>query len=119
MARLKQTPAFLGTRNGICTYTRFGNFYIRTKSSLNGERVKTAPEFKKTMEYASLLASGSKIASIVYRGVVDKSIKKYRQITGEAMKMLKDGMEKNEILNRLLLLYGSGVEHPSPEQQKK
>ena len=48
MARLKEVPPHLGTFDGVCVYTRWGNYYIRTKSTLSGKRVKTAPEFKRT-----------------------------------------------------------------------
>jgi hypothetical protein len=102
MARLKDKPEFLGTRDGICVYTRWGNYYVRTKSSLSGQRVKTAPEFKKTRENASFLAKASKIASRIYKGLPGKNFQKYRELTGQAMKMLKTGMNEREVINRLL-----------------
>ena len=101
MARLKEAPDLLGTHDGICVYTRWGKYYVRSKSSLSGRRVKSAPEFKKTMEYASLLAKASKIASGVYKTLPQKNFQKYRELTGQAMKMLRSGMEQEQIMKRL------------------
>ena len=77
---------------------------MRTKSTLSGERVKNAPEFHQTMIYAGLLGRASKIGSQVYKSLPEKSRKAdlYKTITGKAMKMLKNGMEENDIIDFLL-----------------
>jgi hypothetical protein len=105
MARLHSIPPFLGTIDGICVYTRWGKYYMRTKSSLSGERVKKAPEFKKTMENASLLSRASKIASVVYRQLAEKKFSLYRMLTGQAMKMLKAGRDEENVRQDLMGKY--------------
>ena len=103
MARLFKPPPFLGTRDGICVYKMRDDFYIRSKSSLTGERVKTAPEFEKTRAYANLLTKASKIASRFYGTLSAKQKRKlsYNMITGRVMKMLKNGLNESEILAEL------------------
>ena len=105
MARLTSIPAFLGTRDGLCIYTRWGNYYIRTRSTLSSERVRNAPEFRKTMENASFMSRASKIASAVYRELADKNFNLYRTLTGQAMKMLKEGRDEEDVRKDLLEKY--------------
>ena len=47
MARLKENPWFTGTYENIVVYTRWGQYYIRTKSTLSGQRVKKRSCFQK------------------------------------------------------------------------
>jgi len=56
------------------------------------------------MIYAGLLGRASKIGSQVYKSLPEKSRKAdlYKTITGKAMKMLKNGMEENDIIDFLL-----------------
>ncbi len=74
-------------------------YYVRSKSSLTGKRVKTDSRFRTTMVNASLLAEASKIASVVYRLIKDekKNIILYRQMTGREMGGLRQGMDKEQI----------------------
>ncbi len=85
---------------------------MRTRSNLTGERVKTDPAFRKTMQYAGLLSRASKIASIVY-GEVNPDKKQhtlYRKLTGEAMCWLRYQWAEGEIIDFLRQQYGqSGV----------
>jgi hypothetical protein len=92
-----------GTIDNLTFYKLRGNYYVRTKSSLTGERVKTELCFRPLMAYASLLAEASKIASAVYRLLRPKrkKIKFYRQMTGRAMSWLKQGMRKEKIVELL------------------
>ena len=103
MARLFEPPPFLGTRDGVCVYKMWDDFYIRSKSSLTSERVKTAPEFEKTRENAKVLVKASKIASRVYANLSSKQKQKssYKMITGRVMKMLKNGLDESEIVTEL------------------
>lgn len=57
-ARLNENPGFTGTIANIVVYTRWGNHYIRTKSTLTGKRVKKDPVFKNTMAEAGFLGQG-------------------------------------------------------------
>ena len=84
------------------------------KSSLSEKRVKSDPAFKETMRYAELLGRASQIASAVYRGL-PKSKRKhglYRKLTGEAMKLLKDGRTDHEVLEVFNDLYFDLTKEP-------
>ena len=103
MARLNLLPPFTGTRGNICVYKLKEEYYVRAKSSLSGERVKTAPEFQRTRENAAALARASRIASEIYRGLEEKNFQEYRNLTGQALKLLKTGSDENEVKDILTL----------------
>lgn len=65
------------------------------------------PVFRLTREYAKLLGRASKIASAVYWQITGKEKKHalYRELTGKAMRLLKEGKVKEEILQILCELY--------------
>ncbi len=107
MARLTCTPGFIGTFESITVYYMFGKYYIRTRSSLTGKRVKTDPAFYNTMKYADLMAKGSPIASKVYALVPlqHRHNKLCRKITGEAMTWLKYGWTSEDIIEWLTKKY--------------
>jgi len=85
----------------------FERYYIRTRSSLTGKRVKTDPVFYNTMKYADLMAKGSPIASKVYALIPLQNRKKdlCRKITGEAMTWLKYGWATADIIGYLTKKY--------------
>ena len=103
MARLLTPPSSTGTFDGICEYKLWDQFYIRKKSSLTAERVKNAPEFKQTRIFANLLGKASRIGSELYQELSQKQKKKssYRFITGQVMKILKNGLAEDEIVSTL------------------
>ena len=107
MAKLKDIPKWTGTRGDITVYQLFNNFYCRSKSSLDGERVKTDKAFERTMENAGVLAKASKIASTIYRALppAKKEHGNYRIITGAVMKLTKMGCTEEEIVKRQLEIY--------------
>ena len=84
MAKLKGPPPFVGTKFGVTIYRTYGQYYLRTASSLDAKRVKTDPAFRPLMRYAALLACASQIGAEVYRLVPSKKRKHplYRLITG-------------------------------------
>jgi len=94
-----------GTIGDICFYRLHEEHYARTKSSLSGKRVMRDPAFKETMKYAALLACASKIASVIYKRLPqeEKSRKKYQAMTGHAMRLLKDKMNIEVIIEILSL----------------
>jgi hypothetical protein len=106
MARLSQPPSFYGTWNGICVYHMFGKDFIRTASSLTGERVKTDPCFRNTMASASRMAHAARLASAVYSMLPGYKRKHplYRKLTGRAARLLKRGMGEGETVVELLLM---------------
>ena len=85
----------------------FGKYYIRSRSSLTGKRVKTDPAFYNTMKYAELMAKGSPIASKVYALVPLQHRKNNlcRKITGEVMTWLKYGWTAGDIIEYLAKKY--------------
>ena len=108
MAWFKGIPPVTGTIGPVCIYKMYGRYFMRTRSSLTGERVKKDPAFRKTMEYASLLAKASRIASAVYAGLPahQKQHALYRKLTGEAMTWLKYGWEEAAVLQWLQQRWG-------------
>lgn len=97
-------PVFItGTISDICFYKMDGQYYARMKSSLSGKRVKKDPKFRRTMEYATLMAQASKIASGIYRLLPAEERKHalYRKMTGQALRMLKEGLEAGMVKSRL------------------
>ena len=114
-------PPFTGTQYGICIYKRCGQYCVRTKSSLTGERVKKSPEFRRTRQYAGWLGTASRIASAIYRQVpaAIKQFAFFRALTGEAMQLLKAGKSVPEAQK---ILWDNHVnKHPgtTPNQQVK
>jgi len=92
-----------GTIDRICFYKLDGNYYARTKSSLDSKRVKKSKAFRETMRYARLFAKASVIGSTIYRILPKdkRSRKVYQQLTGKAMKMLKDDLSEKEVIKKL------------------
>lgn len=99
----------IGSRRlGRLVFYKMGEeYYVRTKSSLTGKRVKKDPKFQGTMRSAGRLARASKIGSTVYKALPAnfKQFFMYRSFTGEAVKMLKLGMSEEEILQKLMDVY--------------
>ena len=80
---------------------------MRSASSLTGKRVRKDPAFAETRRYAGMMARASKIGSHVYRQISGKrkTHAVYRMLTGEAMGMIKDGVEEHEIVRVLTEVY--------------
>jgi hypothetical protein len=100
MAKQAGTIKISGTIGDICFYRLYEEHYARTKSSLSAKRVKNEPAFKETMKYAALLACASKIASVIYKRLPqeEKSRKKYQAMTGQAMRLVKEKMNIEGII---------------------
>jgi hypothetical protein len=79
----------------MCFYysPHYGLNIWRRRSSLTGERTKTDPAFKGFRQSSSRLKQASPIAASLYKLVHVKQYALYRTLTGEAIKMLKDGIE--------------------------
>jgi hypothetical protein len=79
----------------------------RRGSSLTGERTKKDPAFKGFRQSSSRLKEASPIAASLYK-LVPAQVKQYalyRTLTGEAIKMLKEGMEAADIRETLQRKY--------------
>jgi hypothetical protein len=84
-------------RLGMCLYysPHFDLNIWRRASSLTGERTKKDPAFKGFRQSCSRLKEASPIAASLYKQIPEqvKQYALYRTLTGEAIKMLKEGME--------------------------
>lgn len=107
MARLHKIPPFTGTRDGICIYHMRGSFFVRTASSLTAERVKKDPAFAETRRNSGIMSKASKLSSAVYKKINGKSKSRemYRLLTGNAIRLLQNGVEEQEIARLLSSLY--------------
>ena len=103
MAKQAGTIKISGTIGDICFYRLYEEHYARTKSSLSAKRVKHDPAFKETMKNAALLACASKIASVIYKRLSkeEKSRKKYQAMTGQVMRLIKEKMNIETIIEVL------------------
>ena len=74
-------------------------YFVRRKSQLTAERVKTSKEFTKTMDSAHRLKTASRLAASVYRELPEawKMYDLYRKLTGLATRLQKEGKTVNEI----------------------
>jgi hypothetical protein len=87
----QQNLNLVGRRGNIVYYELRGGYYMRTKSTLKGKRVKTDPAFRKTMENASVFGIASKMSTEIYRQLPPKK-KKNRidlAITSRAIKLIR------------------------------
>ena len=85
----------------------FGQNIWRRGSSLTGERIKKDPAFKGFRQSSSRLKEASPIAASLYK-LVPEQVKQYalyRSLTGEAIRMLKEGMEAAVITETLKKKY--------------
>jgi hypothetical protein len=107
MARQTGMHKITGTIGNLCFYKMEKKFYVRTKSSLTSKRVKNDLQFKRTMQYANLLAEASRIASSLYKKLNERQKVKglYRKLTGEVMYLLKKGMTKAKAMHELEKIY--------------
>jgi hypothetical protein len=96
-------------RLGMCLYYSpyFGHNIWRRASSLTGERSKKDPAFKGFRKSINRMKEASPIAASLYK-MLPKEIKQYalyRTLTGEAIKMLKEGVEASVIAETLKRKY--------------
>ena len=107
MARLNSPPEKYGTFDGICVYhdSLHDADFMRTASSLTGERVKEDPAFKKTMELAARMVTASRLAAAVYAMMPPyrRKHRYYRKLTGLAMKHLKEDKTEGEVVVELMM----------------
>ena len=114
MARLTSPPPFIGTVGAVTIYMRNDEYFMRGRSSLTAERVKTDPAFRKTMKYAGLLGMASTIASTIYALLPPhrRKHKLFLKLVGEANTWLKYQWCKDDIIEYLTDHYAGS--HPPP-----
>jgi hypothetical protein len=92
------------TIDDLVFYKLGDEYYARKKSTLSSERVKTSPEFRRTMVHADLLKRASKIGAAVYNALPPgwRQFWMYRSFTGEAFILLQDNPYTDEEVKQLL-----------------
>jgi gamma-glutamylcyclotransferase (GGCT)/AIG2-like uncharacterized protein YtfP len=101
-------PDYITGTVGDRTYYQLnGQYLVRAKSTLSRRRVKRSPAFRRTMEYAGWLAAASKIAGEVYRMIPRerRKVKIYREMTGRAMDLIKQGTDAATVKAQLIQQY--------------
>jgi len=109
MARLHSKPPFLGTKGPVTTYAMFKGYYMRSRSSLTAQRVKTDPAFRKWMMHADLMKIASPLASSIYRALPAKRRPAgvFNKLVGEVTRWLKYGWQEEEIVVYLMNEYAA------------
>ena len=103
MAKLRG-PFFKITKNdNVVVYERWGNLYLRTKSSLTRKRVLKSKTFEKTREYAGNMAKAARLGSAIYKELhlLKKDRALYQAITGMAASLLSTGVDETVVYNNL------------------
>ncbi|HEY8916693.1 MAG TPA: hypothetical protein VIM87_09650, partial [Chitinophaga sp.] len=121
MPKQKGPVYFTGTRGDACFYKMDGQYYVRKKSSLSGKRVKESSSFELTRVYADLLGQASRLAAAVYRPLPreQKKLTLYRAMTGEALQMLKQGVNAEVISARLQAYCAPKIVKTKPAERKR
>ncbi|MFT3826272.1 MAG: hypothetical protein QM731_20280 [Chitinophagaceae bacterium] len=105
-------PAYIiwiGTmhKRNLTFYMLNGQYLVRAKSSLDGNRVKRSPKFKKTRQFAAKLGRASAIASEVYGQLPEgwKLHSLYRKLVGAGNQLLKTKDATDEEIKSALREY--------------
>jgi hypothetical protein len=118
MAKQLGSVKINGTIDNLTFYRMNGKSLVRKKSSLDKKRLKRDLRFAATMKSAERLARASRIGSVIYRMFFrdTKNMKIYREITGRAIVMLKNGLAAGEVLEMLKKEYGPEIVSKSESQ---
>ncbi|MGH2644292.1 MAG: hypothetical protein ACRDE2_10110 [Chitinophagaceae bacterium] len=95
------------TIDNVCFYRMEGKYYVRMKSSLTRKRVLKDPKFQLTRVHAATLGKASTIASQIYRQISGerKIHTLYREITGKAIYLLREGKDDETVFQSLSRQY--------------
>lgn len=98
-----ENPPPPGNYGILQVYISKGITCVRVPDTLDGKRVKTAPEFANTRKHASLFAQAAPLAAVVHRTLpMNKQRAHYQLLAGKAYQWLKAGNTPEEV--HLLLL---------------
>ena len=100
MAKMK-LGFYSGTAGNITFYHYQGKQCIKSKSSLDANRIKKDPAFAGFRKSSGRLAEASPIASAFYRQLKIKDNEVFREITGHAIIMIRNGMTSEQIIEEL------------------
>jgi hypothetical protein len=103
MARLIGAIKFTGSVDNLCFYKMYGDYFVRTKSSLTGKRFWKDTAFEGSRRSCGLLAKASALTSPYYRNYPKEKRRKglFNEMTGKVKLWLKEGNAEEEV--RLLL----------------
>ena len=113
MARQTGDIKFTGRVEHLIFYKMYGDYFVRTKSSLTGRRFWKDKAFEGSRKSCSLLARASSLASLFYKTYPKQKKRRglFNEMTGRVKLWLKQGKTEQEAM---LLL-----EHYYPVRQKK
>jgi hypothetical protein len=107
MAKQKGHLKITGTMGDVTYYYCRGHYWARKKSSLDAARINEDPAFAGLLKEAGVLQQASPLASAVYRQfTVKKKRQHYFQLTGQAQRLLREGVAVSRI-NELLFEYAA------------
>ena len=88
-------------------FSKGGQCIVRVKSSITGARIARDPVFEGFRQSSVRMKDASPIAAKLYNQIPKekKEFTLYRLLTGEALKMLKQGINKEVIIQKLQELY--------------
>ena len=107
MPKKKDNIQIIGTQGGICGYVDRNQVVYRAQSSLTGKRTKIDPVFAGFRKSSNRMKEAVPVASALYRQLSreQKQFGLFRIMTGEAISMLKQGLDKTAIRETLFKRY--------------
>jgi hypothetical protein len=107
MARQAGNLKIIGTIDGITFYKMKGDYYARTKSSLDRKRILRDPRFERFRECSKVFGRASKLASQLYR-LFPKEMRKhgvYGKLTGEFNLLFREGKTLEQAVEIMMRKY--------------
>jgi hypothetical protein len=107
MARQAGNLRLVGTIDGITFYKMKGDYYARTKSSLDRKRILRDPSFQRFRECSKVFGKASKLASQLYR-LFPKEMRKHGvhgKLTGELNLLFREGKTSEQAIEIMLKKY--------------
>jgi hypothetical protein len=107
MARQAGNLRIVGTIDGITFYKMKGEYYARTKSSLDRKRILRDPRFQRFRECSKVFGRASKLASQLYK-LFPKEQRKhgvYGKLTGELNLLFREGKTSEQAVEILMRKY--------------
>jgi hypothetical protein len=107
MARQAGNLKIIGTIDGITFYKMKGDYYARTKSSLDRKRILRDPSFQRFRECSKVFGKASKLASQLYH-LFPKEMRKhgvYGKLTGEFNLLFREGKTSDQAIEIMMKKY--------------
>src|SRR5689334_3897162 len=99
MARQIGPLLISGVVDGLCFYEAGGQALVRRHNPVSGERFRSEEAFAGSRRSCARLAAGSRLASMVYRGLPARVrvYSLYVALKGRAVALLKDGLAEEAV----------------------